>query len=38
MIVYFFEDFLVDIARWIYERLVKVYQRITLAAMPDSMK
>ena len=38
MIVYFFEDFLVDIARWIYERFAKIYARITLSALSDDMK
>ena len=38
MIVYFFEDFLMDIGRWIYERLGKVYVRITDAAIPDDNK
>lgn len=38
MLVYFFEDLLMDIARWVYERLGKVYWRITLAAMPDTTK
>lgn len=38
MVVYFFEDFLIDIGRWIYERLGKVYVRITDAALPDDMK
>lgn len=34
MLVYFFEDFLVDIGRWIYNRLGRVYSRITDAAIP----
>jgi len=38
MIVYFFDDFLMDIGRWIYNRLGKVYARITDAALPDDMK
>jgi hypothetical protein len=38
MLVYFFEDFLMDIGRWIYNRLGQVYVRITDAALPDDMK
>jgi hypothetical protein len=38
MIVYFFEDFLMDIATWVYKRLVLVYRRITLSAIPDDIK
>lgn len=38
MIVYFFADFLMDIGRWVYERLGKIYARITDAALPEDMK
>lgn len=38
MIVYFFEDFLSDIGRWIYERLGQVYVRITEAALPPGTR
>ena len=38
MIVYFFDDFLRDIALWVYERLAKVYHRITLSALSEEMK
>lgn len=38
MIVYFFEDFLMDIGRWIYNRLAKIYENITTSALPDDMK
>ena len=34
MVVYFFEDFLVDVGRWIYRRFGMVYVRITDAAIP----
>lgn len=38
MLVYFFEDLLMDVGRWVYERLGKVYSRITDAALSDDMK
>jgi len=38
MVVYFFEDFLSDIGRWIYNRLGRVYTSITEAALTDEMK
>jgi len=38
MIVYFFEDFLMDIGRWIYNRLGRIYENITTSALPDDMK
>jgi hypothetical protein len=38
MMVYFFEDFLMDIGRWIYNRLGNVYVRITDSTLPEDMK
>ena len=38
MIVYFFADFLMDVGLWIYNRLGRVYSRITDAAIPDDLK
>ena len=38
MLVYFFDDFLRDVALWVYERLAKVYQRITMSALTEEMK
>jgi len=38
MVLYIFKDLLIDIGRWIYEQLGRVYLRITEAALPDDMK
>lgn len=38
IIIYFFEDFLMDIGRWIYNKLGKVYVRITDSALPEDMR
>lgn len=36
MLIYFFEDLLMDIGRWIYNRLGGVYVRITDSAIPKN--
>ena len=38
MVIYFFDDFLYRIGKWVYHRLGRVYIRITEAALPDDMK
>lgn len=38
MVTYFFADFLMDVGRWIYNRLGKVYQHITDGALPEDMR
>lgn len=38
MMVFFFEDFMVDVGRWIYDRLAGAYARISDSALPEDMR
>jgi hypothetical protein len=38
MLVFFFEDFMLEVGQWAYDRLAGVYARISDSALPDDMK